>query len=219
MFRRVSVMVAILAVVLVVPAAHAANWTVGVNGGLTKPTGDAGKDLKMGPVGGITVCMHVNDMIAVGVDGNFFRNKHKDVGVTEDLGGGDTATLDKDNITLMSGGVHGMYMFPVGEASKVSPFALAGLGFYNAKEDYQETVVLSGTTFVFTDESDGVKGSTRFGGKVGAGAMFKATEKVGISLSGDYNIVSLDTQGVSGAPSTYKFYAIRAGLNFHIMAQ
>ena len=43
------------------------------------------------------------------------------------------------------------------------------------------------------------------------------TEKVGVLLQGEFNVVSMDTQGVPGASSTLKFYTIRAGLNFHVM--
>lgn len=221
MFRKSSLLIAALALVLIVPVVHAAGgWTIGVSGGVSKPTGDAGKDQKIGPVAGIDICMHVNDRIAVGAEGNWVSNKHKDVGVTEtDPLTGDTYTLNEGTFSILSGGVHGKYMFPVGEESKVAPYGLVGLGVYKDKQNYKETVVLSGGggTFVFTDETDGVKGSARLGGKVGAGAVYKATEQVGISLQAEYNIVSVDTKGSVGASSTFKFYGIRAGVNFHIM--
>lgn len=221
MLRMRSLLIAVIALVLMVPVAHAAGgWTIGVSGVLGKATGDDGKDEKIGPVAGIDVCMHVNDRIAVGVEGNWVSNKHKDVGVTvTDPGTGDTDTLNEDTFTILSGGVHGKYMFPVAEDSKVAPYGLVGLGLYNAKTNYQETVVIVSPpqTFVFTDETDGIKGTTRLGGKVGAGAMNKATEVVGVTLQGEYNIVSVDTGGVSGASSTFKFYGIRVGVNFHIM--
>jgi opacity protein-like surface antigen len=228
MFRKSSLLIAALALVLAVPVAHAAGgWTIGVNGGMSKATGDAGKDQKMGPVAGIDICMHVNDRIAVGVEGNWISNKHKDVGVAVnqgdlDLDGTDDfSTLNEDKFTILSGGVHGKYMFPVSEESKVAPYGLIGVGAYNAKENFKETLTLStdpSNPFVFTDESLGVKGSTRLGGKVGAGAVYKATEQVGITLQAEYNIVTLDTKGApSGTPSTFKFYGVRAGVNFHIM--
>jgi opacity protein-like surface antigen len=94
------------------------------------------------------------------------------------------------------------------------------LGLYHVKEDYKETYVLSGTTIINTDESDGVKAETRLGGKVGAGVVYKATEQVGITLQAEYNIVTVDTSGApAGTPSTFKFYGVRAGLNFHVMKQ
>lgn len=216
MLRKGLLLTVVLALALLAPVAHAAGWTVGVSGGMSKPTGDIGKDLKVGPVAGIDICMNVNDKIAVGAEGNWTQNKHKDVGVTEDLGGGDSYTLNEDKVVDMSGGVHGKFMIPMAEGSKVQPYGLLGLGFYRVKEDYKETLVLGGTTFVNTDESDGVKAETRFGGKGAAGAVFKATEKVGVSLQAEYNVVTVDNQGVSGAPSTFKFWGVRAGLNFHI---
>jgi opacity protein-like surface antigen len=133
-------------------------------------------------------------------------------------GPGDTYTLDKANLNILSGGVHGKYFIPVGEGGKVAPFLLAGVGMYNAKEDYQETIVSGGSTTVFTDESDGVESESRFGYKFGAGGTYMASEKVGISLQGDYNIVTLDTAGApAGAPSTFNFFTVRVGVNYHIM--
>lgn len=220
MTRTCSVMIALAALLLVAPAVDAAgSWTIGVNGGVSKPTGDIGKDLEVGPVAGIDICMHVNDRFAVGAEGSWTQNTHKDVGVVEDLGGGDTYTLNEDKLVDLSGGVHGKYMFPAGE-SRIAPYGLLGLGLYHVKEDYKETLVLSGTTIINTDESDGVKAETRFGGKVGAGVVYKATPQVGITLQGEYNIVTVDTSGApAGTPSTFKFYGVRAGLNFHVMKQ
>ena len=113
-------------------------------------------------------------------------------------------------------------MFPVGEASKVAPYGLVGVGLYHDKEDYEGTDVVGGVTTTFSDETDIAAGfqpkpSTRLGGKFGAGAVYKATEQVGITLQAEYNIVTVDTKGVSGVPSTFKFYGVRAGVNFNVM--
>ena len=219
MFHKKSLLVAVVAVLVVVPVAHAAGgWTIGVNGGVSKPTGDLGKDLKVGPVAGIDICMHVNDQIAVGAEGSWTQSSHKDVGVVENIPGGGTYTLNEDKLKNISGGIHGKYMFPVGE-SKISPYGLLGLGMYNVKEDYKETLVIPGSPDqVNTDESDGVKAETRFGGKVAGGAVYKATEMVGISLQAEYNIVTVDTAGApAGTPSTFKFFGVRAGLSYNVM--
>jgi opacity protein-like surface antigen len=220
MIRTRALLIVAIVMLAAVPVAHAAGyWTVGINGGIAKPTGDYGKDLKVGPAAGVDICLHLNDRIAVGAEGNWTQSTHKDVGVVEDLGGGDTYTLDKDKLKDISGGIHGQYMFPVG-ASKVTPYGLVGLGFYSLKEDYQETLVLGGVTYVDTDETDGVKGDTRIGGKFGAGATYMANEKVGIDFRAEYNIVTVDTSGApSGTPSTFKFFGVRAGVNFRLQKQ
>ena len=217
--KRSWILVAV-ALVVSAPVVHAAGgWTLGVNGGISKATGDFGKELKVGPAAGIDICMHVNDRFAVGADANWTTNSHKDVGVVESLGGSDTYTLNEDKLTDISGGVHGKYMFPAGEG-RVSPFAMLGVGFYRVSENYMETIVLGGTTFINTDESDGLKAETRLGGKGGAGFVFKANEKVGVTVQGEYNIVTLDTAGApAGTPSTFKFFGVRAGVNYHIMKQ
>ena len=218
MARTRSMVITLAALLLVAPVANAAgNWTLGVNGGITKPTGDLGKELKVGPAAGIDICMHVNDRFAVGAEGSWTQNTHKDVGRVEDLGGGDTYTLNEDKIVDIAGGVHGKYMLPVA-GSKIAPYGLVGLGFYRLKEDYKETIVLGGTTFVNTDETDGAKAETRFGGKLGAGAVYQANEKVGIGFQAEYDIVTLDTTGApAGTPSTFRFFGVRAGLTYHLM--
>ena len=220
MLRKRTLLMAAIGLILAAPAVHAAGWTIGVNGGISKPTGDLGTDLKLGPVAGIDIGMRVNEKFAVGAEGNWTQNTHKDVGVVEDLGGGDTYTLNEDKLVDMSGGVHGKFMFPMAEGSKIAPYAMAGVGLYHVKEDYKETLVLGGTTFVNTDESDGVKGTTRFGGKGGLGAVYKVNEKTGITLAAEYNVVTVDTAGApSGTPSTFKFWGVRGGVSFNIMAK
>jgi len=123
--RTSPLLFAVAALVFAGPVAHAAgNWTMGVNGGVSKPTGDLGKDLKVGPVAGIDICMHVNDRFAVGAEGSWTQSSHKDVGVVEQLGGGDTYTLNEDKLVNISGGIHGKYTFAVGE-SRIAPRASA----------------------------------------------------------------------------------------------
>ena len=114
---------------------------------------------------------------------------------------------------LISGGVHGKYTIPV--TGRLAPYGLLGLGFYRLEEDYQETEVLSGTTTVYTDESEGLEASTRFGGKVGAGAAYQVSPKLGIGLQAEYHVVTLDAP--PGASSTYQFFGVRAGLSYYIL--
>lgn len=219
MVRTSAVMGVAIALLSLAPVAHAiGDWTVGVTGGVTKATGDFGKDLKVGPLAGVEVCLNVTDRIAIGAEGSWTRNEHKDVGRVEDLGFGDTYTLNEARIRDISGGVHARFSLPTG-TGMVSPYGLLGAGFYSIQQDYKETYVLGGMTTVNTDESDGVKGETRFGGKLGAGVMLRATGNVGVGVQGEYNIVTLDTTGApAGTPSTFKFWGVRAGLHFKLMS-
>ncbi|HKQ59199.1 MAG TPA: outer membrane beta-barrel protein [Candidatus Eisenbacteria bacterium] len=212
MFRRSSWLLATLAVVLIAPVAHGAGWTIGVNGGITKPTGEFGRDFGVGPLAGVDISVDLTDRFAVGVDGSWTRSKHADVGTTQDFGGGNTYTLNKDNLILMSGGVHGKYMFPV--PGNVKPYALLGVGVYNVKEDFEETFVTGGVSTVVTDESIDLKAENRFGGKIGAGVMFHAAPMVAVGLQAEYNLVTLD-QATAGE-SSFKFMGVRGVVNFHV---
>jgi opacity protein-like surface antigen len=212
MFRRSSWLLATLAVVLIAPVAHGVGFTIGVNGGITKPTGEFGRDFKVGPLAGVDISLHLTDRFAVGAEGSWTRSSHTDEGTTQDFGGGNTYTLNKDKLILMSGGAHAKYLFPV--PGPLKPFALLGVGLYNVKNDFEETFVTGGVSTVVTDESLDLKAETRFGGKIGAGAIFQATPMVGVGLQGEYNLVTLD-EATTGETS-FKFLGVRAIVNFHV---
>jgi opacity protein-like surface antigen len=213
MYRRSSWLLAVLALALTAPVAHGAGWTIGVNGGIIKPTGDPVSDFGVGPLAGIDVCIHVNDRFAIGVEGSWTKSKHADVGTTQDFGGGDTYTLNKDDLVVISGGVHGKFMFPV--PGSIAPYALVGVGLYNVKEDFEETFVTGGVTTVVTDESLDLKAENRFGGKIGAGLLFRAAPMVKVGLQAEYNLVTLDQNTYT--KSNFKFLGVRGVVTFDIM--
>lgn len=201
MSRKKLFWMAFLALVLVVPAAHAASpgsWVVSANGGLSLPTGDFGGDgvdqldASTGYQFGGAVDYVLNEMFAVGVDGSWNSNKHGGEGDVIDLGGGDTYTLDEAKFSTWQIGAHGKYMIPSG-AGPISPFLLAGVGVYNTKLKWEETFVLSGVSFSDSGEETS---DTRFGFKGGAGASFRANDQVSVGIEGDYNFISEDKDKV-----------------------
>jgi opacity protein-like surface antigen len=224
-----------LSLALIPVAAHAAGWEIGLNGGVGLPMGDFKDenllDAKSGPQGGIDICYHVNDKLAVGVDGSWNQNKHGAEGSVEDLGGGSTLTANKDKFKAIQYGVHGKYMFPMSGSFK--PYAMVGVGFYDLKEDYEYTYYDAGTmtSTVFTDESDVSTGyfeqqGARFGFKFGVGGMYMTSPKIGIGVSADYNSISLDkakfgtvSPGDPEPPSTAPYLSIRARISYHILPQ
>jgi len=220
--RRAAPMVAV-ALLCMVPMAHAAGgWMIGVNGGWTFPTGDYGSadstglEAQSGPQVGLEVSYMVNERVAVGIDGTWIQNTHKAEGDVYDLGGGTTLTANKDKFKIMRFGAHARFMMPMKDSS-VHPYGLVGIGVYNMKEDYEYTLAGGGApTTVFTDESDNVdQPGSRFGGRIGLGAMFKAAEKISIDVRGDFNFISMDENktGISSA----QFMGLQAGLIYHIM--
>ena len=227
MMRKSSLLMAVIALVLVVPVAHAAGWMIGVNGGMTIPTGDFGSDdpatgldAKSGPQAGLDISYMVNDKIAIGVDGSWVQNKHADEGSVETNPiTGETLTADKDKFKFLRFGAHGKFMFSMA-GSPVQPYAVVGAGVYNVKEDFKYTYFdpSTSTTIVFTDENTSFEQpGTRPGGKVGLGASFKAAEKVNIDVQANYNFISMDKDkfGVS----SLQYIGVQAGVSFNIMPQ
>lgn len=203
--KLLSVLVAALLAVL--PASSfAAGWQVGLQGGATVPTGDfADIDAQTGFLLGGLVDYMYNDMWAFGGDASFSRNNHKDVGTTVDLGGGSTYTLDEDKYTVMQFGVHTKYLFPASGVLK--PFGIAGVGMSSFKEEYTETFASPGSPN--NTQSYENKTESRFGGKLGVGAIWWMNEMWGFGGEGDYNYVSED-----GGSLTY--FGLRANLMFKI---
>jgi opacity protein-like surface antigen len=191
-------------------------WEVGLVGGIGSPTGSFKDSLeaKSGPQGGLEICYHITDVIAVGVDGSWNRNKHKGEGDVEDLGGGTTLTADKDRYTITQFGIHGRYMVPT--SGPLDPYGLVGVGIYNLKEDYEYTYFDGSMETVFTDESDMVEQpGSKFGFRLGAGASYMVSPKIAVGVAADYNHVSIDKDkfGISTVP----WLSFRGRITYHIM--
>ena len=217
-FRIGSLATMAALLVLPAPAVHAAvakSVMIHLNGGISLPTGDFGDanlfDAQTGyQIGGGADYM-ITEKFAVGVDGSFNKNKHGAEGESIDLGGGDTYTLDKDRFTTIQFGAHAKWMFPM-QNGPIGPYALVGLGAYNFKEAWTETFTVGGTA---TTSSGDYKYGTRFGGKLGLGAVYKATETIGIGIEGDYNFVSQDK--ADAGTSSLQYAGIHGGVTFNIV--
>ncbi|HEY3215236.1 MAG TPA: outer membrane beta-barrel protein [Candidatus Eisenbacteria bacterium] len=189
--------------------ALAGGWAFGVTGGTGIPTGDLADEAKGNAktgfqVGGL-VDYAVSDMFSFGVDGSYVQNKNdfEETTVTaEDLsdfdpsapsGPGDV-TFDKFKYNTFQIGAHGKYMFPM-QNGPLTPYALVGLGLYTTTVKQEWTVPSTGNSF-----SNDLKFDSRFGGKFGLGAIWKASPVVGIGAEVNYNFVSEDKDKV--APAT-----------------
>lgn len=220
MSRKHVFWMAILSLLLVVPAAHAAapgSWVLSANGGMSMPMGDFGdEDLGNADTGfqfGGAVDYVINEMFAVGVDGSWNQNKHGGEGETLTYTGG-TAVYDKDTYKTWQVGVHGKYMIPAG-TSPVSPFLLAGAGMYSTKEEWEGTITPTGGSPVA--DNDEFDFGTNFGFKVGAGAGFKANEQVTIGVQGDFNFIMIDKEEIDS--DSLQYLGINAFVAWAIMAK
>ena len=191
MFRKSTLLVAALALLLVAPQAHAAakgDVSIGVGGGALIPLSEFKDSSKLGFLGGLDVDYMVTEAVSVGVDGMYSKNDIKD----------DFATangIDKGNTSFFTGSGHLKYMFPMASESKIMPYVTAGGGVYHIKAE----ATASGVTASASEN--------KFGGHGGAGVSFKAGSSLNVDVQGLFHVVS--TTGTST-----KFVTFRGGVSF-----
>lgn len=195
MFRKTTLLVGALALMLVAPQAHAAagEWTIGLNGGVASPLGDFKDAAKLGFMGGVSFDYMVTENMALGADGSFISNKGSDLlndGLTLAAGVPTTAKF-----TMMQGGAHLKYMFPMASESSMSPYVVGGLGIYNMKSKVESTNAL------FTGDVS----ESKFGARGGLGFMYKTSEKVGIGVEGNFHWINTDI-------TSTQFIGVQAGV-------
>lgn len=221
MIRTLPLLAVTLAVILA--AMPAAALTLNVSGGLSAPTGTFGEDAKSGFTLGTGLFHDVNDRIAFGIEGSWHRAGHEAVGTTVEVDPGVFFTLDEDRFSVLQLGP-ALRVTLAGAGSPVRPYVLAGVGIYSIQEDYEYTVDDGATIERFTDEDDVRDGlfeqiGTRFGAKLGLGALFRPGERLGVGVDASWHVVTLDEDEVltpfSGERSL-QFAAIQAALVFDL---
>jgi opacity protein-like surface antigen len=209
MFRKTTLMVGALALMLAVPQAQAAkgDWKITVMGGAAVPMGNFSKKIaeggvgaKLGFAGGAGVDYMVTDAVGIGVDGMFTTNNlNKD---ELDLIKAADPTFEL-KYTQIGGGAHVKYWFPMSD-SPLSPYVVVGAGATNFKA--------KGTVLgVAGDQS-----KTQFGGHGGLGAGYKVNENVAIGLEGDFNYVKLSEADWGSGFSSATSFGINAVVTFGI---
>jgi outer membrane protein W len=201
MFRKTALLVGALALMLVAPPAHAAkgDWMIGLNGGTAIPMGDFKDAAKLGFMGGVGVGYAVTEAVSVGVDGSFIMNDGSDLlnALLTDIATifEGTPTTVTGKTSMIQGGAHAKYMFPMGGESKISPYAVVGLGIYNLKFKTE-----SSNAFWVDEASE-----SKFGGRGGLGLNYKASENVGVGVEGTFHYISTDI-------SATQFVGVQAGV-------
>ena len=208
MKKKTLLLAGVLAMILVVPMAHAAkgNMSISVTGGMGIPVSKfsdvptaadisankiQGLGTKAGVNGGVAFDYMVTEAVALGLSGSFSKADGKDdlntIYQTE-VNSGDPV---KATGSMIEGGVHLKYMIPI-QDSPMSPYLMAGGGFYSVKSKFvfdNTSISAPPTTIEAT--------SNKFGGKIGAGVTYKASEAVGIGVEGVFNIFQFDKDELS----------------------
>jgi outer membrane protein W len=206
MFRKTSLLAGALALMLVVPQAHAAakgDWILGLNGGTSIPIGDFKDAAKLGFLGGVGVGYAVTENVVIGVDGAFVSNKGSDLlndaltATATFIEGTPTTVTGK--FTMIQGGAHMKYMFPMASESTMSPYVVVGLGIYNTKFKTES----SNSSYV------GDASESKFGGHGGLGLNYMTSEKVGIGVEGAFHYINTDV-------TSTQYVSLQAGVTINM---
>ncbi len=136
-----------------------------IGGGSSLALGSTGDVLNNGPHGVLGVeFAPKGSPVAIRVDGMFH--------IINADAAAETA-IDLDKAQVINGTLNAVYNFKVAETSKVRPYLIAGVGYYNTK-------------LKFTDATPDAS-SSDFGFNGGAGFDIKAGEKLGIFIEGRYH--------------------------------
>ncbi len=201
MFRKASLLVAVLAAMVLAPQAHAAKgeWAIGLNAGSGIPISDYKDAAKLGFMGGVGFDYMATESFAVGVDGSFTSNSGSDDYEAFLATGAGTPVTAK--FTLLQGGAHARYLFPMASESSISPYILGGLGVYNVKEKQEST----------NAAYNGDESSSKFGVRGGLGLMYKTSEKVGIGLEGAFHWIN--TKDDATGQTATQFIGLQAAVS------
>jgi len=215
MLWKLACRISVLALVCVLPgAAWAGPWTVSAGGGATIPTGDfadeAILDAKAGFQFGGAVDYRLTPWLGVGIDASWNRNTHAQEGKTLVSDGGFTTDrYDKDKTRIWQIGAHASYFAPM--SGPVVPYAIVGAGIYNATRSQERVHTVGG---VPTSQSIEGSADSRFGVRFGLGGVYALNEALGVSLQGDYTIVTLES---SATANSLQYLGISAAIVFDLM--
>lgn len=206
MIRKTSLLAGALALMLVVPQAHAAkgDFAINLNGGTSIPMGDFKDAAKLGFLGGVGFDYAVTENVVIGVDGAFVSNKGSDqfndglTAVATAFEGTPTAVTGK--FSMIQGGAHFKYMFPMAAESSISPYVVAGAGIYNMKAKTES----SNATWAIDFPSE-----SKIGGHGGLGLNYKTSEKVGIGVEGAFHDINTDV-------TSTQYVSLQAGVTINM---
>ena len=161
--------------------AQASPIAFGITAGATKAIGDGSDGINLGYHAGALVQWNGPDL-PIGIRGDvvYHRFTFKDV--------------SNANESITAGTVNAVYSFPMGPGSQITPYVIAGVGYYHAS---------------FSCDSCGTDGNTsdnKFGINGGAG--------VTIPLSGFSTLIEARYHNVFTDGSSTKFIPISVGIMF-----
>ena len=176
-----ALVVAVFVLSIGAASAHAAavSQFIGVNAGLTLPSGDLSNVAGTGFFVGGTYTYRLNEQFGIGGDVNYNSFGKKTFS-------NEFASVD-ETFHMLQIGAHGKYYFPMKD-SKMMPYGKVGLGIYNSSAKVETPAYTIGT-FTFPGGST-TASSSDFGFSLGVGTTMKISDKATWGVEAMYHIVS-----------------------------
>ena len=153
--------------------------TIGINAGLTLPSGDLSNAVGTGFFGGGTYTYRLNSQFGIVGDVNYhsFGKKTYSQGFY---------SVD-ETFSMVQVGAHGKYFFPMKD-DKMAPYAKVGLGIYNSSAKLTESsYTIGGFTYPGASRTSS---SSDFGFSLGVGTTMKLKNKASWGAEAMYHMVS-----------------------------
>ena len=167
------------------------NWTFGLQGGASMPTGDYGDVAATGWNFGGQADYWMNSQWGFGADAAYHANSASDAVKTALAVSDPGAEMKFSTIQI---GAHATYMIPT-QGGNMFPYLQAGAGNYNLKTKIEGGV------------APGDASESKFGFNMGAGVDFRATPTVNLGVNGTYHYISAD-------PSALNWFGIEGRVTF-----
>jgi opacity protein-like surface antigen len=168
------------------------NWTFGIQGGASMPTGDYGQVASTGWNFGGMADYWMNSQWGLGGDVAYHANN-----ASKEINDG-LALIDPGSemkFSTMQFGAHATYLIPT-QGGTMSPYLQGGVGSYNIKTKIDGGTLLTGEAT-----------ESKFGFNMGAGVDFRATPTVNLGVNGTYHYISAD-------PSALNWFGIEGRVTF-----
>ncbi len=172
------------------------NWTLGIQGGMSKPTGDYGDLANAGWNFGGQADYWMNPQWGFGGDVAYHANSGSDAvnaALVADPFFGPGSSM---KFSVIQYGVHTTYMFPT-QGGSAFPYLQGGMGGYNVKSTIDGGLLPSDVS------------QSKFGLNFGAGVDFRASPTVNLGVNGTYHYISAD-------PSALNWFGIEGRVTFKI---
>jgi len=172
------------------------NWTFGIQGGASMPTGDFGDAASTGWNFGGQADYWMNSQWGFGGDVAYHANSGSDTYNAQLVADPFFGPGTEAKFNTIQYGVHTTYMIPT-QGGQMFPYLQGGMGGYNVKSAIEGGLL------------PGEVSENKFGFNMGAGVDFHASPTMNLGVNGTYHYISAD-------PSALNWFGIEGRVTFKI---